>query len=49
MIDQHQQRRDSVVPQVTLKATEIEIVALMQLIRFEQMGNDHHVDVCGTQ
>jgi hypothetical protein len=29
---------------VTLQSTEIEVVALLQLLRLEQVRNDHHID-----
>jgi hypothetical protein len=44
MTDQHQQGCDSVVAQAFLQVTEIEILAPMQLIVLEQVGNDHHIE-----
>lgn len=44
MIDQYQQGCGSIVLQLTLQGTEIEIVALEQLLRLEQVRNDQDVD-----
>ncbi|MGO9934493.1 MAG: hypothetical protein ACLPV8_22130 [Steroidobacteraceae bacterium] len=44
MTDQHQQGGDSPVLQSILQLTEIKIVALVQLLPPEQVGNDHYID-----
>ena len=44
VIDQHQQGGRALVLQSTLQGSEIEIVGPLQLLRLEQVRNDHDVE-----
>src|SRR4051794_11153673 len=44
MTDQHDQGCHSLVLQLTLQGTEVKVLALIQLIRPEQVGYDHDID-----
>jgi hypothetical protein len=44
MIDQQQQRTEPRVLQAILQGTEIKVITLEQLLRFEQVRHDHYIE-----